>query len=76
MYMRFGSIDLSCGEDELSMAYWRFCDGRYQAAADAVIRYIENRSDITFIGDPFPADILDILLELHGDDVITADRLD
>lgn len=68
------SVDLTRAETEFAVAYWRFYDDRYDEASRAVIRYIENRSDYTFIGDPLPHDVSEILRELNDKEIISSDR--
>ena len=37
-------------------------------------KFLENRSDITFIGDPFASDYTEVCQELVEDQIITPER--
>jgi len=43
-------------------------------ACKAVYNYLENHSDITFCGEPFPCDLTEVCKELLDDGIINQDR--
>lgn len=66
--------DLSPVDNELAVALACFHNMKYQKACKAVYSYIENRSDITFIGEPFPCDLTEVCQELLDENEITKER--
>ena len=66
--------DLSPIDNELAVALACFHSMKYQRACKAVYSYLENRSDITFIGEPFPCDLTEVCQELLDDQEITKER--
>lgn len=66
--------DFSDNANEIAVALVCFNERKYVEACQAVYRYIENRSDVTFIGEPFPCDFIEVCQELLEEQVLTRER--
>ncbi|XP_067939671.1 uncharacterized protein [Watersipora subatra] len=66
--------DLNVDDDEFIVALTHFQNRKYVQCCKAIYRYLENRSDITFVGEPFAADFIEVCQELLEDQILTPER--
>lgn len=65
---------MNVDDDEFVVALTHFQNRKYPACCKAIYKYLENRSDITFIGEPFPSDFTEVCQELLEDNALTAEK--
>lgn len=56
------------------VALSNFHNGKWIQCCRSIYKYLENRSDITFVGEPFPVDFTEVCQELLGDGMLTPER--
>jgi len=50
-------------------------NGKFEEACKYLYKYFESKTDVTFVGEPFPWDLTDVCGELLESGEITPDRL-
>lgn len=66
--------DINPDDDELVVAVAHFQNQQYAQCCRAIYKYLENRSDITFVGEPFPTDFTEVCQEILDDGMLTHEK--
>ena len=61
----------ACHRGGLAMGVVNYQEGRYQQACQCIYKFLENRSDVTFIGDPMPCDLSEVCHDLLEDSAMS-----
>lgn len=61
----------ACDRGELAVGVVNYQEGRYQQACQCIYKFLENRSDVTFIGDPMPCDLSEVCHDLLEDSAMS-----
>lgn len=61
-------------EDELAVAVMNIYSSKYDLACLAIYKYMENRSDITFVGEPYVSDFIEVGEELLEEELVSLSR--
>lgn len=71
MFEWIAVLDVSSDDKgELAVAMMNYHTKSYQNVSKSICKFIENHSDVTFIGDPMPCDLSEVCHELLEDSTI------
>lgn len=59
---------------DIALAMSHFHTREYRKCSEAIYRYIESESDITFVGEPDPWDFKDVCEEMLSSGALTEER--
>ncbi|KAF6028843.1 hypothetical protein EB796_012828 [Bugula neritina] len=68
------NLEANPAENELAASLAALHNGKFEEACKYLYKYFESKTDVTFIGEPFPWDLTDVCGELLESGEITPDR--